>query len=482
MMPHRFRGPALTAVALLLAAGLPAQAAKQTPAAPPAKQAMSFSISVDNRSSHYMLPLSQGVYGAVNRQDLGDICIRNQAGENLPYALARPPVERTKLLSTSWTDTPPWFPMPVEGEAALDAPLGVAIAPDGSLRAAPGSRPASQKRPGDIIPLTSLWAGKDLAEVQNVRVTLNIDISEPEYRGRLHVLESDELRAGRTVGSGQLTFLRNNADALVSNRVELNGVSGRYLFLMWDDTPPTLTGISVTLTAESYERPAPPRQPDSAAEAEAAGKAQPLQRQWLVDLPGEKDPDGGFAYHLNSHLPVDFVQLALPRANTVVSAELYSGFQPGDRRNAAGGRQKFYRLTQNGTETRNPPTALPLNRDSEWWLRISGPTAGMEEAPRLAVSWEPDQLTFLASGDGPYTLVTGCSGPGPQPLGSLYADVVPKTVESAHLGAGTPLAAEPKAEPPTDTRKYILWGVLLLGLGLLGFMAYKLLKNPQSRA
>lgn len=480
-MPSSFsRRCALFSAAVLLGLlPLSAQGAakKETP---PEPKVVRFTINVQKPASHYMLPLTPEVYAAVNTVNLGDLCVRNAAGEDLPFGFSRPPAPDHRKERALPAAEVQWFPMPVHAADSGDpaAPLGVTIAPDGSLRAAPGSRTISDKRPGEVISLVPLWSGVDPREARNTRLTLTIDIAEPEYRGGLRLAESDDLDRSRSVGSGQLLFLRNDKETLVANRIELTGVRGKYLLLYWDQTPPTVTGIRAEMVLEEEEIAPPPTFPVSAEESRAAN-ADPAGRQFL-EVPGEKDPDGNILFHLNAHLPVDHVQLALPRPNTLAPGVFYSGFRAGAFQGRASDSTQFFRLTsQNGTETRNRPVRMDVNRDAEWLFRPESKSFAGSEPPRLIVSWEPDMLTFVAGGEGPYTLMTGCSGSNPpQSAKALYPEGLKQDATPASLSAGEKV--DVNAVPaPTDTRKMILWGVLGLGLALLGFMAYKLARGSR---
>ena len=447
---------------------------------PPEPKVVRFSINVDKPASHYMLPLTPEVYAAVNTANLGDLCVRNAAGEDLPFGFSRPAAPDRRKERALPAVAAQWFPMPVHAADAGDpaAPLGVTIAPDGSLRAAPGSRPVSEKRPGDVISLVPLWSGVDPHEARNTRLTLTIDIAEPEYRGGLRLSESDDLDHTRSVGSGQLLFLRNDKETLVANRIELTGVRGKYLLLYWDQTPPTVTGIRAEMVLEEEEVAPPPIFPAN-AEAFRAVNADPAGRQFL-DVPGEKDADGNIVFHLNAHLPVDYAQLELPRPNTLAPGVFYSGFRAGAFQSRVSDSTQFFRLTsQNGTETRNRPLRMDVNRDAEWQFRPESKSFASGEPPSLAVSWEPDMLTFVAGGEGPYTLVTGCSGSvPPQSVKALYPEGLKQDAALASLSAGEKGNAD-AVSAPTDTRKMILWGVLGLGLAFLGFMAYRLARGAR---
>jgi hypothetical protein len=129
-------------------------------------------------------------------------------------------------------------------------------------------------------------------------------------------------------------------------------------------------------------------------------------------------------------------------------------------------------------------------------------TPGFAAAPEIVLQFEPAQLIFLASGQGPFTLAAGLSSatgtagaflpmasliPGYKPqqenaLPVAQADVAKADVTGGSAGAAGPLVA---AQPPSEgmpTRSLVLWGVLLVGALALGLMAWVLLRQTRQAA
>jgi hypothetical protein len=161
-----------------------------------------------------------------------------------------------------------------------------------------------------------------------------------------------------------------------------------------------------------------------------------------------------------------------------------------------------YRMTTAGKEQTSGPVELQGSSVREMKIEADLKTPGFAAAPEIVLQFEPAQLIFLASGQGPFTLAAGlASATGAAgaflPMASLIpgykaqqenslpvaqADVSKADVTGGSAGAAGPLVA---AQPPSQgmpTRSLVLWGVLLAGALALGLMAWVLLKQTRQPA
>lgn len=157
-----------------------------------------------------------------------------------------------------------------------------------------------------------------------------------------------------------------------------------------------------------------------------------------------------------------------------------------------------YRLTTAGKEQTSGPVELQGASVREVKIEADAKTPGFASAPDIVLQFEPAQLVFLASGQGPFTLAAGLAGPAGAaaaflPMASLIpgykasqenalplakADVS-KAETSGSASLAGPLVA---AQPPGDgipTRTLVLWGILLAGALALGAMAWVLMKQTR---
>ena len=145
----------------------------------------------------------------------------------------------------------------------------------------------------------------------------------------------------------------------------------------------------------------------------------------------------------------------------------------------------FFQITQDGKGRKSGDIIVDDVHEASWVLRPkASPT---DPRPQLKLSWLPATLVFMASGPGPYTLTFGRAGAkGAQ---RDIAQVAPgftgaelQALEQA--SAGQMKSAGVQAPAPSDAaaagsaarkRMLMLWVVLLLGVAVLGVMAWKLI-------
>lgn len=158
-----------------------------------------------------------------------------------------------------------------------------------------------------------------------------------------------------------------------------------------------------------------------------------------------------------------------------------------------------YRLTTAGKEQSSGPVELQGASVREVKIEADAKTPGFASAPDIVLQFEPAQLVFLASGQGPFTLAAGLAGPAGAagaflPMASLIpgykasqenalpvakADVSKAEASGGSVGVAGPLVA---AQAPGDgipTRTLVLWGILLAGALALGVMAWVLMKQTR---
>jgi hypothetical protein len=200
-----------------------------------------------------------------------------------------------------------------------------------------------------------------------------------------------------------------------------------------------------------------------------------------LEVWGEPDPVNAndYLFDLAAHAPVSRVNVVLPDVNTTVGAELSS------RRTAKEPwrfvtRAGFYRLKTADAEQQNAPLEVGVDEDRYWRARITNSAGPPPEPLRLHVEWVPNEITFLAQGQGPFLLAYGNST-----ATRAEADLsqIPATVQVAAaavgsrrvLGGSTRLVGKPAAFP---WMRAVLWSVLLLAVVLLAWMAYRLANEP----
>ena len=148
----------------------------------------------------------------------------------------------------------------------------------------------------------------------------------------------------------------------------------------------------------------------------------------------------------------------------------------------------FYRITQGGNTRSSGDLDVAPRHAPQWVLRTA---AASPARPLLRLSWQPATLIFLASGNAPYTLAVGRerAASGERPLDQVapgFSDAELRGLALATAGpvkanagaAASAEAATQAAAAGARNRLLVLWGVLLLGTGVLAWMVWRLLR-PQ---
>jgi hypothetical protein len=101
--------------------------------------------------------------------------------------------------------------------------------------------------------------------------------------------------------------------------------------------------------------------------------------------------------------------------------------------------------------------------------------------PSLRVGWLPHEVVFLARGEAPYTLAFG-SGAARAPVASMRSVPSGATILRASFAESRTLGGESRLQPVVPEKGFamksaVLWGTLVLGVLLLGWMAYRLTRE-----
>ena len=396
----------------------------------------------------YRFTVPLAVYRNTAREDLGDLRLFNAAGEAVPYALFRPAPPSPVHEAPSPL---PLFPLRGNARVVID---GVRLTIDTPATAinlqAQGSGPS-------VAVNQYILDGRAIPQAVSA-LRLNWPDTAADYSGRVKIESSDDLGAWQTLVTAAPTAnLHANGQALIENRVTFAPARAKYWRLSWVGPAPPFELTSVL--AERADTPVEsPR--DS---LEVAGTTRSSEADAAL-------------FDLDAHLPVTRVNVMLPDTNTIDTIELASRRAATEpwRIVAQGG---FYRLKAPDGERQNAPVSLGVDRDRYWRARVV--RGGVPQAPlRLRVEWEPNEITFLARGPGPFLLVYGNSS-----AGGAESDLspVPAGVEiaSATLGAQVVLGGADRLQQSrlALTQRSSLWGVLLAAVGLLCWMTYRLARD-----
>jgi len=399
----------------------------------------------------YRVTVPLAVYQKIVHPDLADLRVFNGNGEQVPFAIERPVAGTAAGAATALS----LFPLKDDSDATLDAIRVTIESGKGSINVQTGNQAQQSDRIGRY-----LVDGRAL-DVPVSALRLEWPQDAPDFAGRVNVEESDSLTDWRRVRSAApIANLHSTADRLVEQRIEFPPTKARFWRLSWAGTaaPFTLTSVFGEPARQSVDA---------------------LHASMNVAATAARSVPGEFQYDLGATVPVDRLNLELPDLNTVVDVELLSRDRPQDAWRAVrhGG---FYRLKSEGEELRNGPVSVLPNSARYWMVRTDPGQGGLgKTAPRLVVEWVPHEVVFIARGSPPFYVAYG-SGVAQSAAGSL--DMLPKNVAIATAALSAPEASggdslllAPAAPFPWKTP--LLWLVLTVGAGVLGWMAYRLSKD-----
>lgn len=413
-----------------------------------------FLLDLDGNAAYYTVTLPASVYEASQRGDLGDLRVFNGANEPVPYSLDSPPsVEPASAILQAVH----WFPLAPAATHNEAAPLGVTIAADGSLRAT-NAGPGQRQRDTDLI---------DLGDAAGRVDALQVHLRDENYQGRISVEASDDLHTWIPAAEAQLLKATYDGNTLKQERIALDNLHARYVRLTWHDGPPVIASINIEV------------RPRDAPSTNVATRLQ--WREGIAARAGTVP--GEYLFETGGTYPVDRLRLALPQENTVARAIVYS------RTNAQSPwrevtRANLYRLHNGTSGQTNPIIEFDTDTDPEWRLSVDVRNGGLGSgALGVAAGWRAATVTFVARGTPPFTLSVGNAGLKSTAVSRL--DLLPggpSQEASARVGSMLPMplheASESSAVKDADsTRRYVLWVALLVAVGVLGGIAWKLARS-----
>lgn len=432
----------LTCVPLVAGASAPEDYARQWPLALSAPQAGAYRVELD-----------ASVYRHVQDPAFGDIAVLDADGRTVPAAFVAPQAStRPRRVDA------PVFPLPAGSVGA--ARLRVLAEADASGR----------------LQRVEVLDAQDAAVVDTWIVDLrgaHAPVSAVEFdlpggatidRGIARVEAGDDLDTWwRVPHRGRLVDLARNGRRISQRTVRFEpAVRARFLRLTFEAADTMPVPATVAVLVEQAE-PAPLRWESLTATAAAPG-------EFLFAFPGR--------------LPVEQVDAALT-GNAAVRWRLSSR----DASSAAWRERAAwpaFRVESNGRVSQSAPRALALPvRDRQWRLQADAPPA---QSPVLRLGYRPGRLVFVAQGRPPYRLVAGSARArrADAPVDALLADLrrangAGWSPPAAVPGPSRALAGDAALQPRRDRKAWLLWGVLLLGAGLVAAIALRLLRGAPAR-
>lgn len=438
-----------------------ASALAAEPVHPPAAAfAHRLPLVVDGGEGLYRLELPAAVHQGVAQANLSDLRVVNGAGESVPFAFLPPgaPSEQSRERQPLGL-----FRVHAAKGARLDGLDLKLESGNGVTRLQ-----ISTSKPTTVTPVLAAYV-LDATKLELPIRALVIDGLPEDTMTAVSVDASDDLRNWRSVAvNAPLVHLAAGAARVMQNRVEIGSSKVKYLRLSWPSSMPaiTLTAVSADLGAEVLG---------------------PTRRN--VQIAGARQTDAplDYMFDLGGRFPVDSLRITLDTANTLAPVEVFSRARPADLWRPVAN-TVLYRMTRGDREFSSPAVMVNSNRDRYWLVRTEARGGGIGAAtPTLEASWVPVQIAFVPRGAAPYALIFGHhqASPGALALETVvpgYRVGAALTLPEARLAraagdAPQTVSPPPVPAPPRDIKAWTLWGVLAVGLLVLGMMAWRLARD-----
>ena len=469
----------LATAALSLCTGL-AQAADD--ANSPAAYAIRVPVTLaaDAPLQRVMLPAE--VLVRLQSPGYADVRLFNGAGQPVPMALAGVAAASAPEESVVLSAYPILGGHGTPGQAGLEG-LSLRIEERQGQRVVQIDTAATTTTAGPATPQAVRGALLDARNVQLPVARMALDVDLPAGQPvTFRVQASKDLKHWQPLA--ETVLYRADAAAaptapgrLGNEQVDLQraDLKGHYMRVTWGDAAVTLRGATLATSSKTG-----PRERVSASMATPA-LANP--RELVFALP--------FA------TPVAALAITPPGSNVLIPVRVLGRNhreQPWSPLASA----VVYKMATVGKEQSSGPVELGGASVREIKIEADPKTPGFAAAPALALQFEPAQLVFLASGQGPFTLAAGLPGataaasaflplaslvPGYQPAQENTLPVALADVARADITGGQPadgaLVPAAAASGGISTRSAVLWGVLLAGVAALGLMAWLLLRQTK---
>jgi hypothetical protein len=409
-------------------------------------------LSTPQAATAYRVAIPSDVYAKSTHEDLRDVRVFNAAGEVVPYEIQQTPLSAAPVAAGP---SLPLFALRADSRPSLDG-VRVTIQSSGTaVNLQAGAAPAQRS----IISSYLL----DARQIDQPFYALQLQWppDAADFTGAMRVEGSDDLRSWHTaVGDAPVVNLHGSGTQLEQQRIVLDGSKASFWRLTWIGrvAPFEVTSVTAQMNLDG-------RAPQTLT-LTAPGSvvtANPLE----------------YTFDLGARLPVTKIDLVLPQINSVAKVQLLSRKLPSDPWRPIGSGE-FFRIHAGAAERHNAPLETGRDYDRFWLARFDrAPGTAAWITPRLQVTWDAQDIVFLAHGTGPYQLAYG-SGVAKAASSPLAALLGAAEVAQAAAGAAVTLGGADLLLPPPHTVRWkitLLWTVLGIGMLLLAFMAYRIFRE-----
>jgi len=426
-------------------------------------------LSLKEAGAVYRLTVPREVYETVTRDDLADIRVFNRAEAVVPHVIRRP---KKPIEVPEHADILPIFPLYGGQNPPGKDGLSMRVEKSGKQTSIQvfsdgAGGPEKPELSGYIIDARSHRDPVHELEVtwQETEASFVLTVSVESSRDMTHWTS--------LVPRATLVRMQYHGHEIRRNRIRVPETQARYYRLTW---PADREGIAITEVL-AIRKSGEPEQ----------------ERQWTVLAGNSVKTDGergiaAYAYESTARLPADRFRLRFNEKNTLAEATLFS--RP-DREATWQNRQRsvFYHLTFEETTLVQDTASVGPTTDRYWKLAVEEDAfSDPSTVPTVELGWLPHELLFVARGEGPFMLAYGSARLGQEEQGRDEHGTLARmmggdkegllreaaVLSKKELGGSGQLVPPP---PPVPWKTWLLWGVLVIGVGVIAMMALSLGKG-----
>jgi hypothetical protein len=408
------------------------------------------------------LEIPEAVYQGLERPDMGDIRVFDEAGLAVPFVIRRAP----GITVTPPPEEVPFFRWEQETDTALPGGTDIRINAEGAVL-----NITSRGRPSSAAPAYIL----DLSGLSYTPAALNVTLGKEgeQYHTGVRIYASADLARWREFEKRQTLAWFGGGMAgpdIVAGRDLLELPPGNHRYLLLKFEKPLVD--SRTTEGASFSRDLPPRRITAVFEAL---EIPPMTREKTVA--GEWRGSGRriAGYAVGGFYPLTAINFPLPQADSI-EVLLKNRFTGEDEWSFVA-RTNLFRISSGAGETRTNE-ALEINTSAPFWELEAAGGVAFSSLPGCTIRWAVYELVFLGRGAGPWTLAWGNGGYGPQEAGDLKLSEFTGGTGAPEIETARPLG-EPVYTPRPRTAarfygkwgRFVLWAVLILAVVFLSGLA-----------
>jgi hypothetical protein len=391
----------------------------------------------------------------------------NGQGELVPFA-AVPPRERPAQPAQPVTVR--FFPIYTSSNQSLDA---LQLKVEKGTSAAVVSVATDHRKSAGKRRLSAYLI--DTGAMTKPYQTLELDWRQKNssFAINVRVDASGDLKTWSTINArAPLVRIDYNGERLEQRAIELAPRTSRYLRLSVEEARGRDADLDTQLELTS-------------ASLRGAQVAVNPARNWMEVNAQAGEQAGEYRFDLGGPYPVDRVRIGIIQDNTIATMDVLVRATPAEPWRSIA-HTVAYRLTRDGHQVMSPEVSIGLHSERYWLFRVDQRGGGLGSGqPVLYAGWMPQQIVFAARGDGPFQIAYGNARaqPAAYPIATLvpgWRDDSPTKLPQAQALPEHLLGGTTNLRRPYDRKVWALWGSLVLAVGVLAWMAWRLIKQMQT--